>query len=59
MVSLETGEKFPFIVFILLCGLTVMLKLFLGSAASSRFDVLAEVAEEIKGKGTIAYINCG
>ena len=27
--------------------------------ASSRFEVLAQVAEEIKGKGTIAYINCG
>ncbi|KAJ7391850.1 hypothetical protein OS493_016140 [Desmophyllum pertusum] len=27
--------------------------------ASSRFDVLVRVAEEIKGKGTIAYINCG
>ena len=27
--------------------------------ASSRFDVLAKVAEEMKGKGTIAYINCG
>lgn len=27
--------------------------------ASSRFQVLAQVAEEIKGKGTIAYINCG
>lgn len=27
--------------------------------ASSRFEVLAQVAEEMKGKGTIAYINCG
>ncbi|XP_078376471.1 putative protein disulfide-isomerase A4 isoform X1 [Oculina patagonica] len=27
--------------------------------ASKRFEVLAQVAEEIKGKGTIAYINCG
>lgn len=27
--------------------------------ASSRFQVLAQVAEEIKGKGTIAYVNCG
>lgn len=27
--------------------------------ASSRFEVLARVAEEIKGRGTVAYINCG
>ena len=27
--------------------------------ASSRLQVLAQVAEEIKGKGTIAYVNCG
>lgn len=27
--------------------------------ASTRFDVLLEVAEEMKGKGTIAYVNCG
>ena len=27
--------------------------------ASGRFDILAKVAEEVRGKGTIAYINCG
>ncbi|XP_015771898.1 PREDICTED: LOW QUALITY PROTEIN: protein disulfide-isomerase A5-like [Acropora digitifera] len=27
--------------------------------ASSKFEVLVQAAEEIKGKGTIAYINCG
>lgn len=33
--------------------------LFAERDASSRFEVLAQVAEEMKGKGTIAYINCG
>ncbi|KAK2570032.1 Protein disulfide-isomerase A5 [Acropora cervicornis] len=27
--------------------------------ASSKFEVLVQAAEEIKGKGTIGYINCG
>lgn len=27
--------------------------------ASSKFEVLVDVAEEIKGKATIAYVNCG
>ena len=27
--------------------------------ALKKFDVLAEVAEEMKGKGTIAHVNCG
>lgn len=36
-----------------------MVNIFPERDASKRFDVLAEVAEEVKGKGTIAYINCG
>ena len=35
------------------------IKYFVERDASSRFEVLARVAEEIKGRGTVAYINCG
>ena len=34
-------------------------KTFIDNDASSKFEVLVQAAEEIKGKGTIGYINCG
>lgn len=56
-VTLETGKKVTEFSFNrkVLCQ-TI---LFAERDASSRFEVLAQVAEEMKGKGTIAYINCG
>lgn len=57
IVTLETRKKIAAHSFN--CTLLCQTILFAERDASSRFEVLAEAAEEIKGKGTIAYINCG
>jgi len=28
-------------------------------SASSQFELLGNIAKEIKGKGTVAFVNCG
>lgn len=43
----------------LLIGLTLLLLLFSAAAAESPLRLLSNVAQAVKGRGTIAWIDCG